>query len=369
MRTRSHTYQLIGGVGTAMVVTAISGIVMWQKPLFVEAMVWQSLIVVAVFLVTNRQIEETKFYSRRVVLWLMLPLIFLLSWRVPTDVFFIYTVIWIACTPFFFSGKVCWVSLLLVNVAWYLLRSLVWPDSNPLIQTLLVGTFHVFALLSSTTAKEAEESNEKTQQLNRELLATQHLLGEASRNSERTRIARDLHDLLGHHLTALAINLQVAGRVTKGEVKEKIEECHTLSKLLLNDVRDAVETLRAMPIVDLRELLEITIRDIPRLHVTLDIEDDVQVDDVNTAEALLRLVQEAITNTLRHTSSKEAVIRVSKIHDQIELHYQDTGGGCEVYEAGNGLQGMRERVERLGGMLITESAPTFRICATLPLTM
>ena len=366
MNTRNDFYQMLGGVGTALVITVISGLVMWQTPVFAEVMIWQWLIIFAIYLVTSHSIDESREGIRRLALWLMPLLIFTLSWRVPTDIFFIYTIIWVACTPFYLSAKSCWTWLLIVNVAWFVLRYAVWEDSNPLIQTLLVGTFHVFALLSATTAKESQHANEKTQQLNRELLATQHLLGEVSRESERTRIARDLHDLLGHHLTALTINLQVAGRISNGEAKEKIDQCHALSKLLLSDVREAVSELRDMPVLNLQELLEITIRDIPRLKISLQIDDQIQLDDVKTAEVFLRLVQEAITNTLKHSGAHTATITVTTQGEKILLNYTDDGNGCDDLQMGNGLIGMRERVERLGGQLQIESSPIFKLQVTAP---
>ena len=366
MNSRNDFYKMLGGVGTAVVVTVISGLVMWQKPSFVEVMIWQSLIIGTVFLVTSDWLDESREVVRRLSFWLMLILTFALSWRVPTDVFFIYTIIWVACTPFYLSARSCWTWLLIVNLAWYVMRYAVWQDSNPLIQALLVGTFHVFALLSATTAQESQQANEKTQQLNRELLATQHLLSEVSREGERTRIARDLHDLLGHHLTALTINLQVAGRISNGEAKEKIDQCHALSKLLLSDVREAVSELRDMPVVNLRELLEMTIRDIPRLHISLQMEDQLQLDDVNTAMVFLRLVQEAITNTLKHSNARNVTIKVSLQEGRILLDYVDDGGGCDDLKVGNGLAGMRERVERLGGQLKLEPKPNFTLRVSAP---
>jgi signal transduction histidine kinase len=174
---------------------------------------------------------------------------------------------------------------------------------------------------------------------------------------------------LGHHLTALTINLQVASRLINGEsgeAKEKIDQCHALSKLLLNDVREAVSELHDMPSLDLRELLEITVRDIPRLKITLKIEDQLQLDDVNTAEVFLRLVQEAITNTLKHSGAHNATIQVYKQGEQILLNYSDDGNGCDDLKVGNGLTGMRERVERLGGKLHIESKPNFNLQVTTP---
>lgn len=367
MQKYSKLYRTTTSLGTGLVVLTISATVLWQKPLFWEAVAWQLLILLAILISTNHQNEDFQQTVRRFAFWSVLPLVFMLSWRVPLDVFFIYTIVWIACTPFFLPTKHCWAWLLMINLMWFGFRQFHLQEAQPLIETLLISTFFIFALLSSISSKESDEANQKTQQLNRELLATQHLLGEATRESERTRIARDLHDLLGHHLTALTINLQVASHISNDEAKQSIDQCHALSKLLLNDVREAVSTLRDMPVVNLRELLEIAIRDIPRLTISLEVEEELQLDDVNTAEVLLRLVQESITNTLKHTDAHQANITVCKEPDQVTLRYSDSGGGCQELEPGNGITGMRERVQRLGGELLIESSPTFSLTAIVPL--
>ncbi len=376
MKNRYAIYRFIGAVGTALVVTVVSGAALFGKASFVEAIAIQALIVVAVFFATHHGVgSETKLFGRallaptlirRVALWLLPALVFLLSWRVPIDIFFIYSIIWIACLPFFVSLRLCWLLLIAVNVAWYFVRAYWWNDINPLGGTLLISTFHVFALLSAQTAKESEESNAKTQELNRQLRATQHLLGEASRESERTRIARDLHDLLGHHLTALTINLQVAGHISDGEAKEKIDQCHALSKLLLNDVREAVSELRDMPVVNLKELIEIAITGTPRLTFSIDIQDNFELDDVNTAQVLLRIVQESITNTLKHSQADRAYISVNREEGSIFLSYRDNGSGVAHIIEGNGLTGMRERIDRLGGRLELSGKPSFSLRLNVP---
>jgi signal transduction histidine kinase len=86
---------------------------------------------------------------------------------------------------------------------------------------------------------------------NAELRATRALLAESARVNERTRISRELHDLLGHHLTALSLNLEVAGHLSEGRVKEHVQQAHTLARLLLTDVREAVSQLREGGAIDL----------------------------------------------------------------------------------------------------------------------
>jgi signal transduction histidine kinase len=374
MENRISFYQHMSGIGTGIVITTFSSLMLWETPKFWESIVWQCMILIALFILSSSKNNSSKSGNiielkgvDRLAFWAILPLVFMTGWRVSVDIYFIYTVIWIAYAPFYMSWKSCWYWLAIISIGWYLIRLYAWGESQPLAGTLLVGTFHVFALLSARTAQEAQQANEKTQELNRELLATQHLLSETSRERERIRIARDLHDLLGHHLTALTINLQVASHLSDGEAKEKVDQCHSLSKLLLSDVRETVATMRKMPVVKLQELLEIAIKDIPRLQISLDVEAELEVDDVNTAEVLLRIIQEAITNTLKHSHARAAKIKVKLEGDQIIMEYTDDGGGCEKLKHGHGLQGMRERIERLDGQLHIESKPNFSIRAIAPL--
>jgi two-component system sensor histidine kinase DesK len=150
-------------------------------------------------------------------------------------------------------------------------------------------------------------------------------LAQASKEIERTRIARDLHDLLGHHLSALTINLQVASRLSHGDVKDKVEQCHALSKLFLNDVRDAVTTLCDAPAVGLRELLSLAISDISRLEV----DQAVTVNDVKVAETVLRCVQESITNSLCHSKAKKLSIQINEIEGNLAMSIRDDGQGAQ----------------------------------------
>ncbi len=366
MENRIALFQYLGGIITGLVIALVSAWALWQKPIFWEAMAWQAVMLALILLVSNPAHKQDDNKLRYYAFWLMLPLIYVLSWHVSLDIYFIYTIVWIAIVPHRLPRAYWWWSLLGVCCAWYFLRLVIGQENNILIKTLLEATFHMFALICSIATKESETANQKTQQLNRELLATQHLLGEASRGSERTRIARDLHDLLGHHLTALTINLQVASKLSEGQAKEKIDQCHALSKLLLNDVRESVSRLREMPVVNLQELLAMTLRDTPNLNICLEVQDSLQVDDVNTAEALLRLVQEAVTNTLKHSDANRVTIEVMLENEKIILSYSDNGGGCETLEAGNGLTGMRERIERLGGYLEIKSRPNLTLRAVTP---
>ncbi|NND82182.1 MAG: sensor histidine kinase [Gammaproteobacteria bacterium] len=354
---------------TGLIIFAISVHVLWQSEKLLEAVVLQTMILISLWIATTNHHFSSDRRWAYVALWAMLVLLFLLAARVRVDFLFIYSIIWIGVAGHYFSASRCWLLLLLIGVGWYLLRAFVWQHSSPFLETILLTTFHAFALMSSLSAIGSAHANERTQALNRELIATQHLLGEFSRERERTRIARDLHDLLGHHLTALTINLQVAGRLSSGEAKDKIEQCHGLAKLLLSDVREAVTTLRETPTLDLQELLTMAVKDVPRLNIDLQVEPDVTLEDVQVADVLLRCVQEAITNTLRHSDARNATIKVAKMDGELQVRISDDGRDINAVTIGNGLLGMRERVEKLQGRFTFNADNGFHINLDIPLTV
>lgn len=274
-----------------------------------------------------------------------------LGWLLPIDFLQIYTIIWIAMAASFYSARTCLLLLAGVVLCWFLLWEFHWYRDNALFACALYATFHGFALMSSFAAIRAEQARDETQMLYRELVATQHLLSEASRQNERTRIARNLHDLIGHHLTALSINLQIAERTTEGEARDSIVQSRALAKLLLSDVRDAVSTLRDQSELDFRRALNLVVENVPQLNIELDVADDLQIDNVEIADALLRCVQEAITNTLRHANATKSWVRLWQEGDSLMFTIRDDGRVQSTIKEGNGLTGIRERIRGVGGTI------------------
>lgn len=280
----------------------------------------------------------------------------------------IYTIIWIAMAADFYSPRTLWWLLAGLLLAWFAVYVPADGYVNAAIQTTLFGTFHLFALLSARSAVEADAARLEVESLNRELMATQRLLAQASRQGERTRIARELHDLLGHHLTALSINLQIAERTSDGETREKIGECRALARLLLSDVREAVSALRDDQGLDLEAAIRLIVGSTPRLDIRVDIEDALEIDDVGIAQTLLRCVQEGVTNTLRHADASECRIRIWQEDRAIHLEVSDDGRVLGEITEGNGLAGMRERLQALRGTLqLDRAGQALRLHASVPL--
>jgi signal transduction histidine kinase len=171
-----------------------------------------------------------------------------------------------------------------------------------------LGGFQLFALATSYLALRERTASQDLARSNAELLATTSLLEENTRVAERVRIARDLHDTLGHHLTALSLQLDVASRLASGQAANHVEEAHAIAKLLLSDVRDVVSQMRDRSHLDLANAVRALAGGAGTLAIHLDMPESVDVEDAAQAHALLRCVQEISTNDcccLRVTSSAQ----------------------------------------------------------------
>ena len=236
------------------------------------------------------------------------------------------------------------------------------------VQTIAYGGFQVFALTTTVAMLTERQLRRRLALANAELRGARALLEATSRQGERLRIARDLHDLIGHHLTALALQLEVAGHVADGRAKLPIERSSAIARLLLADVRGVVGDLRAHEI-DVIALLRAMVADLPRPLVHVDLPDTLAVVDDERAQTVLRLVQEALTNALRHGEAEQVWISLRHDGDALTVEVRDDGRGARHIEDGNGLRGMRERVAAVAGRLDLTTAPGqgFTVRAHVPL--
>ncbi|GAB3011117.1 sensor histidine kinase [Bowmanella dokdonensis] len=264
--------------------------------------------------------------------------------------------VWSALVPHFIAFRLAlWLSPLWSAPLW-LTQAFYWGHDYALITALLFWSFNLFALVTMQTTLREQKAREAANQLNRELMATQTLLNQAGKQAERTRIARNIHDLLGHHLTALSINLQVAGRKADGEVKQAVEKCHAIAGLLLSDVREAVAEIREKSLIDLQSALQELTTDLPRIQVDLNIQAEVQ--DVEQAHAILMCVKESLTNSLKHSSADRISISLSEASGNLQLDIHDNGQQkIAGFRTGNGLRGIQERASGLCGQALFESGP------------
>jgi signal transduction histidine kinase len=270
------------------------------------------------------------------------------------------------------AGVLPWLLNLRVAIAWLLLghAPLVWSfmaleDFNfweALFQSAFYVGFAAFVLITAYVARQQAEAREEQRRLNAELRATRVLLAESARVNERTRISRELHDLLGHHLTALSLNLEVAGHITEGRAQEHVRQAHTLARLLLTDVREAVSQLRDSGAIDLGAALLPLAEKVPALAIHMDIEEPLTLDDPQRAHVLLRCTQEIITNAVRHAGARNLWVHCRREAGSILIDARDDGAGADAVISGNGLRGMAERLAQYGGALDIETQPGKGFC-------
>lgn len=200
-----------------------------------------------------------------------------------------------------------------------------------------------------------------------QLQATQALLGDTVRASERMRIARDLHDSIGHHLTALNLHLDLALRQAGAGAGASLHTSRELAHGLLSEVRGVVGMEREQRRVGVGQALRLLCRGIPSPTITLEMGEGIDACSPATAHALFCCVQEAVTNTVRHARASTLAIGVERRGEALVASVADDGRGSAA-PAGNGLAGMRERVAELGGSLHIDSAPGrgFALAIELP---
>jgi signal transduction histidine kinase len=215
----------------------------------------------------------------------------------------------------------------------------------------------VFALGKSVLEQSERTVRDALTRMNAELHLTRALLAESSRTAERLRISRDLHDTLGHHLTALSIQLDVASRRTEGPAAVHIQEAHAITRLLLGDVRDVVGRLRESGRVDLAACIRPLAIDVGELRVHLEMPEPLYLDDPAQAHVIVRCVQETITNAARHAAARNVWVHIGQGLDGLRLHAKDDGRGAAQLMWGNGLTAMRERFEEHAGHVDVTTAP------------
>lgn len=264
------------------------------------------------------------------------------------------------------AGVLPWLFPLRASVAWLIAQALAMTAAialqpgQPLSKALLISGiflgFSSFAFITSWVALRENRARDELRKVNSELTATQALLAESTRIAERVRIAQELHDLVGHHLTALTINLEVASHKTEGEALEHIQQAHSVAKLLLGDVREVVGNMRKDRNVDLTEALSSLVEGVPKPKIHLSLPHDLGVEDPQHAHVLLRTVQEIITNAVRHAEADNLWIELAPSEDGIAVRAHDDGKGAMEVTEGTGLKGIGERVRQVGGRLAIDTA-------------
>ncbi len=200
---------------------------------------------------------------------------------------------------------------------------------------------------------------------------------------ERTRLAREIHDTLGHYLSILNIQLETIGKLQErdpGRAAAEVAEARRVASQSMQEVRNAVAALRPTSIAELSFAEAITQlgkefeRNAPETVLTLDLETEIPALSPDISVALYRAVQETLTNIRKHAEASKVLVRLRYEDGMIDLLVLDNGKGAarsasEHQGGGFGLVGLRERIELLGGQV--SYGPTeqggYRVTVRVPL--
>ncbi|MFT4125901.1 MAG: sensor histidine kinase [Gordonia sp. (in: high G+C Gram-positive bacteria)] len=235
----------------------------------------------------------------------------------------------------------------LVAIAGVLIATVAVPDligaeADLSIVVILLAVGFTMLGIRLVTAREAERT--RAQERQRALDAQLAVV------AERERVARDVHDILGHSLTVITVKTELAGRLVDldpARAKTEMAEVNHLARAALGEVRATVGRLRSPELPDVIAAAESAL-------LAAGISGDLPSPSVPTRAATLFawVLREAVTNVVRHSDATRCDVRI----DESSITVSDNGSGMDVGDLGNGLRGLRERVDAAGGVLSVDSS-------------
>jgi two-component system, NarL family, sensor histidine kinase DesK len=184
--------------------------------------------------------------------------------------------------------------------------------------------------------------------------------------AERERIARDLHDVLGHTLSVIILKSELAGKLIERDperAKAEIADVEHTSRAALAEVRSTIRGYRA-------HSLEAELKQAQAALETAGVTVKCEAAEIRLSPAqesvVALMVREAVTNVVRHAGAHNCLLRLTPVNGTCRFEIQDDGRGGGVIE-GNGLRGMRERIEALGGTLQRETNSGTRLTIEFPI--
>ncbi|MDE1941876.1 MAG: PAS domain S-box protein [Betaproteobacteria bacterium] len=252
------------------------------------------------------------------------------------------------------------------------------PIESTISHTLIEGRPQLTAVLRDVT--ERRRAEKALRDMNQQLRGLSAAL-ESVREQERTRIARELHDELGQQLTGLKLDLSwLSSRLKEGRPAstERVDEMRRLLDTAIGSVRRISTELRPLILDDLGfgEALAWLSGEFGKrsgIEVSLDLQDVDLVQDNDLATALFRIIQESLTNVVRHANAHKVMVRIATNEHELALTVRDDGNGLsgDPRPGGFGLVSMRERANALGGnfSIISGEQGGTTVCVTLSLDL
>ncbi len=240
-----------------------------------------------------------------------------------------------------------------------------------------LGAGFIFMIVFTQLATSERQAREQLQKANQQLAEYAAQVEQLATVRERNRLAREVHDTLGHYLTVINVQLEVVTKLidsNPARAKEAAVKAKQLASEGLNEVRRSVSALRPTPLEDrplpdaLRTLIE-TSRD-AGLMVTFEQTGSARVVSPEIETVLYRATQESLTNIRKHAHASAANVRLAYDANAVSLRVRDNGLGRKGGEDNVGLNALRERATALNGTVLAENhlEGGFVLEVTLPIS-
>lgn len=248
-----------------------------------------------------------------------------------------------------------------------------------ILESLNLVIFIIFMIAYIANQKQENENIMKElsmiNQVNEELRNYATITEKAAENRERKRLAREIHDTLGHALTGIAAGVDACIALIDKDAKQTKEQLYLVSKVVregIGDVRGSINKLRPGALEN-HSFKEAVIDMVGKFSKITDVDVDIHYDldkvdfDKTKEDTLFRIIQEGITNAKRHGEATKVKVYLSKEDNHLFLCIQDNGKGCQDIQAGFGLKHMEERVSMMQGEIHLSGHNGFRISIKIPM--
>jgi signal transduction histidine kinase len=248
-------------------------------------------------------------------------------------------------------------------------------SSDTFTWTLEILAAIVFVVVFTRISVDEQQARRQLDEANRKLREYATRAEELATTQERNRLAREIHDGLGHYLTAINIQIEAAQAIMGQDSVQaavSMSKAQSLTQEALTEVRRSVAALRADPLMakPLPATIEGLLNELASAEVQVEfvLKGESRPLQPQTELALYRIAQEALTNVRKHAQASRVILTLDYQSDAICLIVQDNGVGSQSSEGGFGLVGLQERAHLLGGTVSTHSVPgeNFTLEARLP---
>ena len=245
-----------------------------------------------------------------------------------------------------------------------------------LVNTLIFVLYMVVLTLSQTSEKERIlRLNSQLQVANRKLEEYAEEQVRMTETKERNRLAREIHDTLGHSLTGIITGIEACIMlmdIAPEATKEQLRAIAEVARNGITDVRHSVNALRpdALENLDFEQALVKLVEESGKstgVRIDFSFPETLKNLDQDEEDVIYRIVQESITNAIRHGRASHIMISITHSSNDIHIHIADNGKGCNDVHSGFGLHHMKERVEMLKGTISWNGENGFVIDATVPI--